>query len=95
MFASSAYAADKTEKKAKKKMASYTEVITLNDAEKVQVYQLLLSEQKLFKAVKADHKGDKEAFKTAIKPVKAKTDSEIEAIIGSEKMEIYLDSRVK
>ncbi|WP_019026122.1 hypothetical protein [Colwellia piezophila] len=95
MFTSSVYAADKAEKKAKKKMASYAQVIKLNDAEHEQVYQLLLNEQTLLKAAKKEHKGDKKSFKAAIKPVKAETASEIEAIIGSEKMEVYLASRVK
>lgn len=95
MFAFSAYAADKSAKKAKKKMAGYTQVMELSDDEQRQVYQLLLNEQKVFKVAKAEHKGDKDAFKAATKPMKAKTESEIETIIGSERMETYLDSRVK
>jgi len=95
MFTFSAHAADKSEKKAQKKMAGYTQVLPLSDDEKAQIYQLLLEEQKLLKSVKRDYKGDKGAFKTASKPIKAQKKNEITAIIGSKRMDIYLASLKK
>ncbi len=92
MFTFSAHAADKSEKKAQKKMAGYTQVLALSDDEKAQVYQLLLEEQALIKSAKRNYKGNKSAFKAATKPIKAQKKDEITAIIGSQRMDSYLAS---
>lgn len=86
---------NKLEQKAQKKVNAFVQAVELNDVEKGKLFELLLEEQKLFKTIKKENKGNKSAYKEAIKPLKAQTEIDIAAIIGSEKMDLYLESRVK
>ena len=79
-------AQSKAEKPAKRLAGKMTEVLVLNDSESKQVYEIQLSKFKQAKAIKADSGDDKEKAKAEKKVLNNKTQKELQAVVGEEKM---------
>lgn len=84
VFATSA--SDKAVKVAEKKIADFVQVVKLNGNEQAQVYKILLAKEQNTLAAKTEHKGDKEAYKSATKPFNIKSNRQIKDIIGKDRM---------
>jgi len=77
---------DKAEGNAKKKIDDFIQVVELNTSEKALVYKILLAKEQNTLVARKEHKGDKEAFKSATKPFNRKANRQIKDIIGKDKM---------
>lgn len=84
VFAASA--SDKAVEVAEKKTADYVRVVKLNGNEQAQVYKILLAKEQNTLLARQEHKGDKEAYKSATKPFNKKSNRQIKDIIGKDKM---------
>jgi len=73
-------------KVAKKNTAAFIKAASLTKDEQVEVYQILLQKEQQYTLAKNEYKGNKVAFKSAIKPINRTTNRQIKDIIGAERM---------
>ncbi len=73
-------------KVAKKKIANYIKAANLSKDEQEQVYQILLHNEQQYTLAKNKYKGNKVAFKSAIKPINRASNRLIKDTIGTERM---------
>ncbi len=64
----------------------FIKAASLTKDEQVEVYQILLHKEQQYTLAKNEYKGNKVAFKSAIKPINRASNRQIKDIIGAERM---------